>query len=331
MKAKHLDYLDGWRGAAILLVLLGHFFPVPHINIGRLGVELFFVLSGRLMGDILFVQNKPLTEFYWRRLSRVYPALLFFVIACMLVLPSNSILFPSWGSAAAALSLTINYLSVVGLGAGVFDHIWSLSVEEHSYILLGLLAAAGAGVRRRISAVLLIIAALYVANGVYRTLFLGLGYYEVYWRSDVRGVGIVMACSLYVWRIKRPWHWEHVGAKHVIVAMLLGVAFSVDKVPDPVKYSVGTLLFAYAVVFLDRVSWPILMILRTGMLRAIGVASFSIYLWQQPFYKFSHLFVGPIGLMLSLIVGFLSYYWIESPSRHWLNAKFSATRFRGAA
>ncbi|MER8439084.1 hypothetical protein NKH36_02770 [Mesorhizobium sp. M1312] len=50
-----LAHLDGWRGLSIVLVLIGHFFPVPGINLGVMGVEFFFVLSGRLMAEILFV------------------------------------------------------------------------------------------------------------------------------------------------------------------------------------------------------------------------------------------------------------------------------------
>ncbi|MER9742940.1 acyltransferase family protein [Mesorhizobium sp. M0187] len=57
-----LAYLDGWRGLSIALVLIGHFFPVPGINLGVLGVEFFFVLSGRLMGEILFIERFPLKK-----------------------------------------------------------------------------------------------------------------------------------------------------------------------------------------------------------------------------------------------------------------------------
>ena len=49
-----VDYLDGWRGIAILLVLMEHFFGVREINVGRMGVDVFFVLSGMLMSNILF-------------------------------------------------------------------------------------------------------------------------------------------------------------------------------------------------------------------------------------------------------------------------------------
>src|ERR1700761_7320849 len=54
---QHSILLDNWRGWAILLVLIGHFFETDGDSLGRLGVELFFVLSGRLMADLLFVKR----------------------------------------------------------------------------------------------------------------------------------------------------------------------------------------------------------------------------------------------------------------------------------
>ena len=59
-------YLDGVRAIAILGVLFAHFITPDFINLGRAGVELFFVLSGRLMAQILFLNKQELTMFYWR-------------------------------------------------------------------------------------------------------------------------------------------------------------------------------------------------------------------------------------------------------------------------
>ena len=78
---QHLEHLDGWRGIAVSLVLLGHFWGDAHLwsGMSKLGVALFFVLSGRLMSEILFVRKSRLSTFFLRRFSRVYPALLVFV------------------------------------------------------------------------------------------------------------------------------------------------------------------------------------------------------------------------------------------------------------
>lgn len=77
----YLPYLDGWRGLAIFFLLAGHFFPLPGINFGAVGVNLFFVLSGFLMARLLFVDAVPIPTFYRRRAARIFPA-----VACLLAI-----------------------------------------------------------------------------------------------------------------------------------------------------------------------------------------------------------------------------------------------------
>ena len=83
-KAGHLGYLDGWRGLAIALVLVDHFFGSRLFDMGEMGVDTFFVLSGMLMSNILFVKRSPLDLFYKRRISRIFPALLVYLFAVYL-------------------------------------------------------------------------------------------------------------------------------------------------------------------------------------------------------------------------------------------------------
>jgi len=74
-----ISYLDGWRGLAISFVLIAHFLPKTGIDLGRMGVDIFFVLSGLLMSKILFVKRVPLTTFYKRRISRIFPVFLIYL------------------------------------------------------------------------------------------------------------------------------------------------------------------------------------------------------------------------------------------------------------
>ena len=82
-KVQHVPVLDAWRGAALVLLFIGHFFPIYRWDCGALGVELFFVLSGFLMGQILFVRKTPLKTFYQRRISRILPAAYVFLFAML--------------------------------------------------------------------------------------------------------------------------------------------------------------------------------------------------------------------------------------------------------
>ena len=146
LPSTHLSYLDGWRGLAIFSLLVGHFFPVPGINLGSFGVSLFFVLSGVLMARLLFIQQVPLPQFYKRRIARIFPAVLAFlaiVVGIRLALEQRV----SWSEVGAAGIFINNYVvGVLGKEAMPFGHFWSLSVEEHSYIVLSLIAVTA---RRR--------------------------------------------------------------------------------------------------------------------------------------------------------------------------------------
>lgn len=74
-----VDYLDGWRGMAIISVLISHFLPATGFSLGKFGVDVFFVLSGMLMSNILFVKRTAITTFYKRRISGILPVFVVFV------------------------------------------------------------------------------------------------------------------------------------------------------------------------------------------------------------------------------------------------------------
>lgn len=165
---KRVVVLDGWRGLAVGFVILGHFFPLPGLEIARLGVEFFFLLSGRLMAQILIFEHARLPNFYWRRFSRVMPGLVVFLIVVFIV--SLSGLFsPSKLEYISVLTMWSNYLFTFTGREPVFGHTWSLSIEEHSYILLGILAFL---LHRSVRASLIASGGIVVicfANGVWMT------------------------------------------------------------------------------------------------------------------------------------------------------------------
>ena len=83
--------LDGLRGLAILLVLVYHNFGfINYFFFGWLGVDLFFVLSGFLITDILLkTLGKPgyLKNFYGRRLLRIFPLYYLALVLFMFIIP----------------------------------------------------------------------------------------------------------------------------------------------------------------------------------------------------------------------------------------------------
>lgn len=161
-RLSHEPALDGIRGIAVLLVLVWHYIgdillkPVPWIQSGHLGVDLFFVLSGFLITALMLNEhnragNISFSGFYRRRVFRLLPALVIFLVAhfiwALLVdIPSGRMspgteLRNEIASVISALFFSINLLSHFGdysatLGTG---HLWSLAVEEQFYFIWPLL------------------------------------------------------------------------------------------------------------------------------------------------------------------------------------------------
>lgn len=307
---KHLSYLDGWRGCAILLLLFGHFNPVQMIAghwiyTGRLGVECFFVLSGRLMAEILFIGNTKITTFYWRRFSRIFPALWLFVILVWLTVADVTA-----SDVVRALTFTANYSPI----NDTLQHIWSLCVEEHSYVLLSIIALIARARRFNVPMVLGIIAAACAVNGLVQTIWLHRSYLDVYVHSDVRAASVLMGSAWYLaLRDKSVPSWLP------IIAGLIGLFIGVyDKLPDTVKYTAGTLGLAIAVATLDQAPAWCRTLLSLKPLTKIGEWSFSLYLWQQPFFIVKTL---PLAIRLGLlsVLALTSYYVVERPARKALN------------
>lgn len=135
--------LDGLRGLAILLVVIYHNFGfINYFFFGWLGVDLFFVLSGFLITDILLktvAAPKFLSNFYIRRILRIFPLYYLFVILCLFVIPK---LVPSFDVKYYAdnqvwiWTYLQNWLYIFNGndGTNAMHHLWSLAVEEQFYL-----------------------------------------------------------------------------------------------------------------------------------------------------------------------------------------------------
>ena len=148
----HRGEIDGLRAIAVLGVLLYHF-SVPGISGGFVGVDIFFVISGFLIGNILWREfsktgSISLVKFCERRLKRLAPA--FIVMSMVTTLAAYFILLPfEFREFGKTLIASTVYLSNVFFfrQSGYFDtvsdekpllHTWSLSVEEQFYVFLPL-------------------------------------------------------------------------------------------------------------------------------------------------------------------------------------------------
>jgi len=317
---KHIACLDGWRGAAIAALLLGHFYPVPGINFGTLGVNLFFVLSGLLMTRILFVQKQPLGTFYRRRIARIFPSVyVFLAVTTLAFLVAGRDL--SVLELASAATFTNNYIVPDGPWRMPFGHIWSLSVEEHAYVLLSLLAVLTRASRRRsVRAVGAATAAISLVALLYAWTHSGAALSRLWLHSEVSAFGIFASSLVFLLGLgARPSRWDWMA---VPVLLVIGIAAHWWSAPAPLRLLLGCGAFALAVNRLQHAPQAVIRVFEFAPLRQLGVWSFSLYLWQQPFYQLvRHEGMHPaLGLGLSLLLGAAAHYLVEKPARAWLNA-----------
>ena len=143
----HLVQLDGLRALAVFLVLIQHFVPQGHILLkpavwGTVGVQLFFVLSGFLITQILLgcrcnveagrsSVGFSLRRFYARRFLRIFP--LFYASLIVLTVFDIGVVRETLWWHVGYLSNV--YLSIRGSMHGTVTHFWTLSVEEQFYLV----------------------------------------------------------------------------------------------------------------------------------------------------------------------------------------------------
>lgn len=185
------------------------------------------------------------------------------------------------------------------------------------YALLGLLALLCRRNDRDPVPILIFLAVAMMSNGIIRHA-LGHTYYESYWRTDVRGASILAGAIAFL-LVKRH---NLLARIHGMVPVGLGalsIVLNLGRVPDPVKYSAGTICLSFCLALLPSAPSLVMRILDNALLRGIGLISFSLYLWQQVFFEYGRehfgTFYSLIGVSLALLAGLLSYLLIEKTTR----------------
>lgn len=323
---ERIKYLDGWRACAILAVLFAHFVSTKYLNLGRFGVELFFVLSGRLMAEILFVKKTALRTFFPRRIFRVYPALFVFCTVTLLALQDTPLAVPL-SHYVSAITFTTNYSQFWIGRAPAMDHIWSLCVEEHIYIVLGVVALLHRKTNIAPLPILVVLAVAACVSGLVQTK-MGMDYYAVYWRSDVRGASILMGAIAFLtlnadppYPLRSSW----LPLALIVAALIL----SLKIVPDPITYTIGTAALAAALALFNRSPKTLPRLLEQPLLAPIALLSYSLYLWQQPFAKMHGSTAERAAYLTAVfIIAAISFYLVERPARNKLNELLSKRSVR---
>jgi len=170
---KYRPDIDGLRAVAVLAVIAFHAFP-NRLPGGFIGVDIFFVISGFLISTILFEkiekQTFSFSEFYSRRIRRIFPALVLVLMASLsfgwFVLISDEL--NQLGKHVAAGAAFVSNFVLWG-EAGYFDnsaeskpllHLWSLGVEEQFYIFWPLILCIAAKLRSNLLVITVVIAVI---------------------------------------------------------------------------------------------------------------------------------------------------------------------------
>lgn len=344
--------LDGLRGVSILLVLIHHVALQSGADragllfraseFGRLGVDVFFVISGFLI-TLLLVRERRATgrtalgAFYLRRTLRIVPAYVAYLViaGATLALLGHPLSRTDWLRAATYTT------SIFGSNSWYVGHSWSLSVEEHFYLLWPLLFVA---LPRRLALVACVgYTGLAVVGRVAYDKLGGIAGTHVDYFSPLRGDAIAAGCALALLAtsrarglLQRAGPGTAWAAAAVALAMLVAAeAFRHAGGAWPRRFEMYGFRFVtdwcIVVVLWAAVYHPAHFagrLLNWPPLTAVGVLSYSLYLWQE-------LFVGPLqahwpfrlpwNLAATLVAAYLSYLLVERPFLR-LKSRFEPTR-----
>ncbi|MEY4508213.1 MAG: hypothetical protein RLZZ450_335 [Pseudomonadota bacterium] len=310
-----LVQLDLLRGVAILLVLLRHPLVDPHEtglllplagvihHLSWTGVDLFFVLSGFLVGGLLFDELRrhsrlDVTRFIIRRGFKIWPPYFVYLFLVYFILvfedPEHH-----WGRALS--SLTPNLLHLQNYLGSPRAHTWSLAVEEHFYLLLPFLLKwcfptrlAPSASRKR----LLLTAALVLSSCLLFRLTVNLArpfqetthYFPTHIRVDSMFFGVLLAYFYQHGVITLEWAAQR-RARLLAIGLVLISPMAVFGLRHPFAWTVGyTLLYlGYGAILLGVLGTPVGQgplgrFFTSAPARALawlGYFSYSIYLWHM--------------------------------------------------
>ena len=358
--AGRIPELDGVRGLAILLVLVYHYVAigipgiVPYAwlasAIGTLGltwtgVDLFFVLSGFLVGGILYDGKNSESyyrTFYSRRIARIFPLyfmwIALFMVGLHFVGPHST----------SALKLVFNRIVPVWTfpfflqnfwiawqqkwGSYWMDTTWSLAVEEQFYLLLPLLVR-----NLNYRGITILAGSSILGAPVFRIIlrlsgneYFGL-YTLLFSRADALGFGVLIALAC---RNKDVWEWLAARRRHLYAAfLLLGCGLGLMLKYQRYVYTLGLTWIAafYAVLLMLTVVNPGRIektFFGNPVLVKLGTVSYAVYIFHHGINRLLHFaFLGEranvsnflwlsvtlLSLVIVLSLAALSWRYLEAP------------------
>jgi len=327
--------LDGLRTISVALVVISHFLPLVGYyntqNIGILGVKFFFVISGFLITGLLLKEidktsSVNLTKFYFRRTLRIFPPYYFYLLVIFIALKFDVISFTE--SFQPSLTYTSNYFVPETWN---LLHTWSLSVEEQFYLIFPfVLIFLG---KRKIAWLLVALILICPLLRLYDySLYNESAKMWIYYGFHANADGLATGCLLAVFyeRLhKSEFYLRILSSRLFFIAPILMIL--VNSYTEPRQFYLGASFTISNILIAMCIDWAITnyktnffgKLLNTAPMEKIGVMSYSIYLWQQPFLNHDTILwfnMFPYNLIGIALFSSISYFLIEKLTLRWRGA-----------
>ena len=331
---KYRREIDGLRGIAVIPVILFHA-GFELFSGGFVGVDVFFVISGYLITNIIIedLERKQfnLVNFYERRARRILPALFFVMICCIPIswiwmLPNE---MRDFSQSLVAVSLFFSNILFWKKTGYFFQqaeeipllHTWSLAVEEQFYILfpifLILIWSIG---KNKVFWVIFFIAVIsfLLSEWGWRNNSVA-NFYLTPTRAWELLAGCISAFIVQRIGIQK----NNTLASLGFIAIVFAIFIYNEDTPFPSIYTlvpvVGVVLL---IIYADKDTLAT-KILSSRLLVGVGLISYSAYLWHQPLFAFTRIrLFGEVNtstiiliFFLTLLLAGITYKYIEQPFR----------------
>jgi len=336
---KYNPALDGLRGIAISLVLLFHVWP-EYFSFGYVGVDIFFVLSGYLITQIIHTKLQSnsfsFKAFYRNRIRRIFPAMILVVLTTFLI--GYLFLFPSeleqLGKHIKSSAFFYQNFRLIG-EVGYWDeaaqlkpllHFWSLSIEEQFYLFWPLIIFILYKLRLNLLISLLAILSLLIVIPQFINIDMFYHSFARFW--ELAFGGLIYASITKVNTLKYINKFQFV----IFILFLLSIGFSYGNT----TFNLLKTLFIVMTTGLLILSITVNQnhkILSSTPLVFLGLISFPLYLWHYVFLSYMHIFgleVQQYGIwvvLVSVFIAYLTYRFVEIYARKQTSYKFAISLF----
>lgn len=322
--------INALRALAVSSVLLYHF-NVPFFKGGFSGVDVFYVISGYLMTKIILEglarEQFSILTFYKKRIQRIVPALTFLVVVVLVFcfftyMPDDYQEVAQNGSFSLLFVSNIAY-SFVGSYFGnsadnnIFLHTWSLSVEWQFYLLLPVVLLYCnryfKNDRQKYFNLCLIAIALIFAGSLVVTRYRpNMSFYML----PTRSWEMLAGALAFLTQINLNRSIKKALSISGFIMLLAGVVFLDKSMKWPGFYTLIPVFATYLIIVCDISDFKLI---RTQVVQFFGKISYSLYLWHWPIFVIGN-YLGatstPLnafyGILLSILMGYLSFQFIET-------------------